>query len=117
MKSYIYRLSLLATVLSALSVNIALADEGATQAFNNDGITVTYHDLNLANSEGLDSLYRRVESAARKVCGVENFRVSLNIARKNRDCVSSSINAAIGQIGDTRLTALHRAKVEAVHRS
>ena len=117
MKSHLYRIILLGSLLGALSLNIALANDVATDESNAGRIAVSYEDLNLENSVGLDSLYQRVEWAARNVCGVENFKVSLDIVRKNRECVSQSIDHAIGQIGDARLTALHQSKLMAENRS
>lgn len=114
MKSSLYRLSMLSLMLGVLPLNFTLADEAAINETSN--VTVSYDDLNLASTAGLDRLYRRVKSAAHEVCGVENFKVSLDIVRKNRECVAGSIDSAIGQIGDTRLTALHKSKlVESQH--
>ena len=62
-------------------------------------------------------LHHRVESAARKVCGVENFRVSLGVARKNRECVSATIDSAMGKIDDGALTALHQKHLTLAGRS
>ena len=110
MKSYLYRLFLVTSMLSLLTLNAVLADGVVTKEFSTGNVIVSFADLNLANPKGLDRLYRRVKSAAYKVCGVENMRVSLDITRKNRECVSSAIDSAIGEIGDVRLTALHQSK-------
>ena len=111
MKSYLYRLFLVSSILSVLTLNAVLADGVVTREFSTGNIAVSYADLNLANPKGLDRLYWRVRSAAYRVCGVENMRVSLDITRKNRECVSSAIDNAIGEIGDVRLTALHQSKL------
>ena len=111
MKSNLYRLSLLGLLLAALNMNSAVADDIAHNKFNSGDIAVSFNDLNLNTMSGLDSLYMRVESAAHRVCGVENIRVSLDILRIQRACVSSSIDNAIGQIGNARLTALHRSRL------
>jgi UrcA family protein len=111
MKSYLCRLLLFTTVLSVLTLNVTLADSLVTQEFSTGNIAVSFADLNLANPKGLDRLYWRVKSAAYKVCGVENMKVSLDVTRNNRECVSSAIDNAIGEIGDVRLTALHQSKL------
>lgn len=111
MKSHLFRLSLLGGMLSVLSLNVALADDAVTQERGTGNVAVSYADLNLANPTGLDTLYRRVKSAAHKVCGVENMRVSLDITRKNQECISVAIDNAIENIGDARLAALHQAKL------
>lgn len=117
MKSHLYRLSLLAFVLSVFAMNVAIADDVATQEINTGRVAVYFDDLNLAKPAGLASLHQRVESAARKVCGVENMKVSLDIVRKNRECVSASIDHAMGRIYDARVTALYQVKSVAVKRS
>ena len=98
MKSHFLRLSLLGSVLSVLTLNVALAGDVSTHDYTASGVTVPLDDLNLARPSGLDRLHHRVESAARKVCGVENFKVSLDTVRKNRECVSSTINSTLGKI-------------------
>ena len=108
MKSRFYRLSLLSIMLGTLSLNAALADDIATHNVSTGNIAVSFADLNLASPTGLANLYQRVQSAADKVCGVDNMRVSLDIERKNRVCVSWAIDNAIGEIDDVRLTALHQ---------
>ena len=117
MKTNLYRLSLLGSLLAVLSLNSALANDVAAHETNVGSIAVSYDDLNLENPVGLDSLYQRVAFAARKVCGVGNYKVSLDIVRKNRECVSQSIEHAIGQIGDTRLTALHQSRLMSENKS
>ena len=113
MKLHFLPLSLLGSVLGALTLNTALADEVANHDFKTAGIVVSYHDLNLANSTEFDNLLRRVGAAADKTCGVENFRVSLDIVRKNQECVYRSIDKTILKIGDARITALYRSKITA----
>ena len=87
MKSHFYRLSLLGAVLGALTLNTALADDAATQSVSVRSITISYADLNLADSADLDTLYRRVRSAARSVCDVRPMRVPVEIVLRNRECV------------------------------
>ena len=111
MKSQFNRLALWSVLLGAFTLNTALADNPATHEVMTGNIVVSFADLNLANPTGLDNLYLRVRHAADKVCGVENMKVSLDITRKNRFCVSSAIDHAIGEINDARLTALHQAKL------
>lgn len=108
MRSPLYRLCLLSCLLGALSLNVAVADD------SNDGsVAVPFYDLNLANPSGLESLNERIEYAAHKVCGVENFKVSLDIERENRECVSRSIDKANAKIDDAGLTAKHQPKLVA----
>ena len=117
MKSHIYRLSLLGAVLGALTMNVAFAGGAVTHESSTGNVAVSFDDLNLAKPAGLDSLHHRVETAARKVCGVENFRVSLDIVRKNRECVSATIDSAMGKLDDSGLTSLHQKHLTLADRS
>jgi UrcA family protein len=117
MKSHIYRISLLGAVLGVFTMNVALADGAANHETNTGNVAVSFDDLNLAKPAGINSLHHRVQAAARKVCGVENFRVSLDIVRKNRECVSATIDSAMGKIDDSGLTSLHQKHLTLADRS
>jgi UrcA family protein len=108
MKSRLYRLTVLILVLGVLPLNIAMADESATQEFTSGRVSVSYNVLDLADSTELANLYARIESAARKVCGVRGIRVPLDVMRTNRQCASHAIDDAIGEIDDVRLTAFRQ---------
>ena len=109
MKSHLYRLSLLSVMLGVFSLNTALADDATIRELSMESIVVSFADLNLANPEGLNHLYRRIKLAAHKVCGVRHMPVTLDVRRENRDCVSRAIGEAIGKVDNVRLTALHQA--------
>ena len=109
MKSHLYRLSLLSVMLSVFSLNTALADDATIRELSTESIVVSFADLNIANPEELNNLYRRIKSAAHKVCGVENIKVPLDVRRKSRECVSRAIDKSIGKFDNIRLTALHQA--------
>jgi UrcA family protein len=111
MKSRFYLLAVLAGVLGGFISHAALADEAVTKQVSTGNIAVSYADLNLASTSGLDLLYRRVKLAAHKVCAVDRMRVPLDIERKNRACVAGAIDSAIGEIDNPRLTALHQARL------
>lgn len=113
MKSPLYHLFLLSFLFGTLTLNVALADDVTAREINTSGIAVSFNDLNLADPAGLDSLYQRVESAAYEVCGVENFRVPLDVERKNRDCVSHSVDNATMKIDGVKFSAPHQPKLVA----
>jgi UrcA family protein len=111
MKSNLFRLTVFA-VLGAFALNTAVA--GDSKSVNTGYIAVSYADLNMASTEGIDTLYRRIKSAAHKVCGVDNMRVTLDIVRVNRACVAGAMN---GAINDARLTHLHEVKLAEARQS
>jgi UrcA family protein len=108
MRSPLFRLFLLSCLFGTFSLNVAVADEPASRQTNSGSVAVSFDDLNLANPAGRDSFMERIEYAAHKVCGVDNFKVSLDIERVNRECVEQSIDKATGKINDTNLTASHQ---------
>ena len=108
MKPYLHRLSLLSVMLGVFSLNTGLANDATIRELSTGSIAVSFADLNLANPEGLDDLYRRIKSAARKVCGVRNMKVSLDVMRRNQECVSWATDEIIGKVDNVRLTALHQ---------
>ena len=57
-------------------------------------IEVRADDLNLATVSGRESLDRRIESAAREVCGYTNGNVGLSARMKQKACLSTARNNA-----------------------
>lgn len=94
---------LIIATLAALALNTApvRADPGPAGNPPADPLraqqTVSYGDLNLASSQGRAVLARRVEAAARQVCGTTSFRNAggLRTAAANRRCVGEAIAAAL----------------------
>jgi UrcA family protein len=106
------------TMLTAVALLAVSSQALASRAIDkprNDGrptTTVSAADLNLANPGDVEALYRRVQSAANGVCRVE-MRGEMASTRKAlsgwRDrCVQSAVDDAIRNVGDQRLTAVHR---------
>ncbi|MEQ8262526.1 UrcA family protein [Pseudohaliea sp.] len=59
--------------------------------------TISYADLNLASETGRDTLARRIESAARQVCGSTSFRSAGGVrqATVSRRCVDEAVAEAL----------------------
>ena len=66
---------------------------------------VNFGDLDLSSSEGIATLYQRIESAARLVC-------KDRLAPWSRRCYDATIGDAVATIDQPQLTALHSAKIE-----
>ena len=116
MKSNLFRLTLFA-VLGAFALNTAVAGGTESKSVKTGYIAVSYADLNMASTEGIDTLYRRIKLAAHKVCGVDNMRVTLDITRLNRACVAGAMDSAISDVNDARLTHLHEVKLAEARQS
>ncbi len=97
--------STLAAALAALALGTgpASADEvrASSQPVSGDPLraqrVVAYGDLNLASSTGREALQRRIEAAARQVCGTTSFRNAggLRTAAVNRRCIDEASAEAL----------------------
>ena len=79
--------------------------------------TVSAADLDLAIPSDVQTLYRRVQDAARDVCDESARRGGMErraLLSWRERCYSSAIAGAIEKAGDQRLTAVHRAESERV---
>jgi UrcA family protein len=101
-------LALLAGCLlaGALTVAQAAPPAGAASSEAAPRQVVNYSDLDLASPEGTLALYRRIATAAQKVCPPESSR---DLARKARidACRSEAIARAVRDINNSRLAALY----------
>jgi UrcA family protein len=88
----------------------ALAAPGADLATTDAPRIVLHYDArNLQNPQGLDMLYRRIQSAARQVCpDAAGDPMQLNSAVKS--CRAQAIERAVRSIGSSRLAELHEAR-------
>jgi UrcA family protein len=71
--------------------------------------TVTYGDLNLANPQGVERLYRRIVGAAQQVCDALNGR-SFEEKQQFSICIRQSIARAVAAVDQPALTTLQAIK-------
>jgi len=69
-------------------------------------VTVRYDDLNLVNPAGTKVLYRRLRTAANTVCTTIDQRYPEQ-KMKWRQCYEQSLTAAVVNVNDPGLSALH----------
>jgi len=93
---------------AALTVASALVVPTVSQAADLASVTISYADLDLASAAGADSLQRRINFAARVVCGYEDSR--------QYDVVIATNTCRSGAIEGTR-PAYETALANARHRS
>ena len=72
-------------------------------------VHVRLADLNFSTPQGTAAAYKRIESAANAVCSQYDGRL-LTQRTVFRTCVSGSIDAAVAEVGDARLTAYYQSK-------
>jgi UrcA family protein len=101
-------LAILATICLAVA---STAVRAADMSSDSEAVkkTVTYGDLNLADSQGIEHLYRRIASAAQQVCSPLNGR-SLEEKQQFSICTTQSIARAVAAVDQPALTALQAGK-------
>jgi len=96
--------------LAVVSVVAPLASLAATPSADVPSVSVRYDDLNLSTTDGVNSLYRRISSAAREVCpGVYSRELSLRAAA--RRCEADAVARAVSDVNNTHLAMVHAAHV------
>jgi UrcA family protein len=107
-----HRASLLsATLVAALG---SLGAAGASAAPTVDlthstrALTVNFRDVNLATVGGATTLYRRIEGAARFVCGDRGRTIAE--LRDWQDCYRGAIAGAVATVNSPLLTSIHRSQ-------
>jgi UrcA family protein len=91
-----------ATVIAALVSGSVLATDPSK--------TVSYADLNLKSSAGVDALYKRIKKAAYEVCQLPTGTHQIRIESELKACKVDAVDRAIQQANLPMLTALHQSK-------
>ncbi len=90
-----------------MSGSFAANSQSAEAAAQMPSVIVSYGDLNLHTSAGVDALYARLRSASRSVCKVGQRR-ALGDVMESRSCYRQVLETAIGNANLPTLTARHR---------
>jgi UrcA family protein len=93
------------TFLMLLTVDVRAAVPAAVPS-----VSVSYSDLALGTEAGAISVYRKLQHAARKVCGL-NPGVSLTVDRRvaAQSCVDEALADVVRRIGRPILSTVHAA--------
>lgn len=90
---------MLKTVIGALALTAALPAAAATDAVEQASVIVRYDDLNLSTPAGLERLDRRIDAAARTVCGIRSTSLLNPGAFANgRACMAAAKAKAAKQV-------------------
>ena len=86
---------------------IASADAGAELKGRTEKIG--YSDLNVEKQAGAEQLYRRLQLASKRVCGVESLKIagSVRVVSESRRCYRDTLDAAVAKIDSAALTSIH----------
>ena len=69
---------------------------------------VSYADLKVENEAGAKQLYRRLQQASKRVCGVDSLTVvgSLREMSRAKSCYKDSMDSAVAEIDSEALTEI-----------
>lgn len=104
----VLRTTLATAATLLLTIGPALAEPHAVQA------KVNYADLDLQSPVGAAALYRRINSAARRVCDAGGSR-DLRAQQAARRCRETAVARAVATIGSAQLAALHASRARHGH--
>lgn len=70
---------------------------------------VAYSDLNVEKESGAHTLYRRLQQASKRVCGVESVKNAGGIRQYSdqQRCYRDTLDAAVAKIDNATLTQIH----------
>ena len=69
---------------------------------------VTYADLDVQKEEGAEVLYRRLQQASKRVCGVDaNNANSVREMSQKRECYRDTLDRSVAKVNNPALTAIH----------
>jgi len=71
---------------------------------------VRFADLNVEKEAGAKQLYRRLQQASKRVCGVDSLTVvgSLREMSRAKSCYKDSMDSAVAEIDSEALTEIHQ---------
>lgn len=90
-------------------VAFSLPAIASAQDFKGRTEKVTYSDLNVEKEAGAHSLYRRLQQASKRVCGVESIKNAGGIREisQQQRCYRETLDAAVAKIDNATLTGIH----------
>jgi UrcA family protein len=94
---------------AAFAFSIGFSTANASEAVT-AAASVTYGDLNLEDPAGAAKLYRRIQSAAERVCGPSGLINSALVNPAWRDCVADAVDEAVEAVDSAALSAYHAVK-------
>lgn len=94
-------------MLTMLISGGVMADSVELTNSGHEAIKVNYADLNIDAWAGANVLYRRIETAAEKVCGVSIRRDSLDIQQSQKACMASVVSSAVRKVNSNAVASIH----------
>jgi UrcA family protein len=101
--------SVVATVAVVAFSLPAIASADAGEELKGRAEKVAYSDLNVDKEAGAQTLYRRLQQASKRVCGVESLNIagSLNAVAQAKRCYRETLDESVAKIDSAALTEIH----------
>jgi UrcA family protein len=100
-----------ATFLMVATVEVRAADP----VVDAPRISVSYQDTEFATAKGTANVYRKLKSAANKVCGLApGGKLTLEQRTKAQECADEALADAVQRINRSMLTSVHDASARKV---
>lgn len=70
---------------------------------------ISYADLNVTKDADAQQLYRRLQKASKRVCGVESLQVarSIRAVSSAKRCYRSALDSAVAKVDNDTLSKIH----------
>ncbi|MGI9263135.1 MAG: UrcA family protein [Woeseiaceae bacterium] len=96
-------------VTTVAVVAFSLPAIASAEDFQGRAEKVTYSDLNVEKDAGAQSLYRRLQHASKRVCGVEASKNAGGIREisQQQRCYRETLDQAVAKINNATLSGIH----------
>ncbi len=95
-------------VLAVAGLVASVTAFAATPDVDAPAVKVRYDDLNLATTDGVNTLYRRISRAARQVCPLSDLR-DLHMFLAAERCQAAAVAKAVSEVNNPSLAMVHAA--------
>jgi len=101
-------LQVVVTAVAVVAFSIP-AIASADAEFKGKSEKVTFADLNVNKEAGAEQLYRRLQHASKRVCGVESLKISgsIKVLSQSMRCYRQTLDATVAKIDSEILSAVH----------
>lgn len=99
---------LAATAVSFILAMPALGQDRSANGSVGSSHAVAFGDLDLTSQAGIDTLYKRLRSAANRVCSPREDIRNLPMHRDWRQCMKGALDRAVSELNLPALTQTHQ---------
>lgn len=89
---------------AAISLPVANADAQSAQTVRTLSIEVPYYDLDVTQIDGAETLLRRIERTARRICRPAAGQLTVRTSMASRKCRTEAVSNAVQHAGLEMLT-------------